>query len=310
MSAQELESIITMLRTSGPDLAAPPPEARENFEAMLAGIPVGEDVVFDTATVGGVPARWSTTPGASKERVLLYLHGGGYLLGSSLGYRPLFSALARDAGARGLALDYRLAPESPFPAAVEDAVSGYRGLLAQGIAPGAIAIAGDSAGGGLTVAMLVAARDAGLPMPAAAVAISPWADLECTGASMLSKAAADPAVDRVGLFQIGTVYLNGASPRSALASPIYASLAGLSPLLIQVGSAEVLLDDATRLAARAGEADVEVQLEIWPRMPHVWHLFAFALSEGREAIDRAGAFVAAQFQKQHSQKSMAADERR
>jgi epsilon-lactone hydrolase len=297
MSAQELESLVTMLRSGGPDLAAPPPQARENFEAMLAGIPIPEDVTFETTTLGGVPARWSSTPGASKERVLFYLHGGAYLLGSSLGYRPLFSALARAAGARGLALDYRLAPENPFPAAVDDAVSGYRALLSQGIAPGSIAIAGDSAGGGLTVAMLVAARNAGLPMPAAAVAISPWADLECTGGSMLSKAADDPSLNREGLLALGSIYLNGASPRAALASPLYANLSGLPPLLIQVGSAEVLLDDATRRAARAAEADVAVQLEVWPRVPHVWHLFGFALSEGRDAIAAAGAFVSARFQK-------------
>jgi monoterpene epsilon-lactone hydrolase len=297
MSAHELESLTQMLRSGGPDLAAPPPQARENFEAMLAGIPIAEDVAFESATLGGVPTRWSSTPGASKERVLLYLHGGAYMVGSTLGYRPLFSELARASGARGLALDYRLAPENPFPAAVEDAVSGYRALLGQGIAPSSIAIAGDSAGGGLTVAMLVAARDAGLPMPAAAVAISPWADLECTGGSMSTKAAEDPSLNREGLVAMGSVYLNGASPRAALASPIYANLAGLPPLLIQVGSAEVLLDDATRLAARAGEADVAVQLEIWSRMPHVWHLFAFMLSEGRDAIAAAGAFVAARFQK-------------
>lgn len=308
MSAQELESIIHMLRTAGPDLAAPPPQARESFEAMLGAIPVPDDVVFESATLGGVPARWSSTPGAAEERVLVYLHGGGYLLGSSLGYRALFSALARAAGARGLALDYRLAPEHPFPAAVDDAVSGYRALLGQGIEAGNIAIAGDSAGGGLTVAMLVAARDAGLPMPAAAVAISPWVDMEATGASMASKAASDPSLNREGLLAMAGTYLNGASPRSALAAPLYADLAGLPPLLIQVGSAEVLLDDATRLAARAGGADVEVQLEIWPRMPHVWHGFAFALSEGRDAIQRAGAFIAGRFHQ--GMKSMAADEHR
>ena len=302
MSAQELESLVTMLRTGGPDLAAPPPEARKNFEAMFAAFPIAEDVVFETATLSSIPARWATAPGVPKDRVLLYLHGGGYLLGSSLAYRSLYSGLARAAGARGLALDYRLAPENPFPAAVDDAVAGYRALLGQGIAPGSIAIAGDSAGGGLTVAMLVAARDAGLPMPAAAVAISPWADMECTGASMATKAAADPSLNQQGLIAMGAAYLNGASPRNALASPIFANLAGLPPLLIQVGSAEVLLDDATRLAAKAGEADVEVQLEIWPRMPHVWHGFAFMLSEGRDAIERAGAFVAAQFQKQQAEK--------
>jgi len=295
MSAQELESLMNMLRSGGPELAAPPAQARENFEAMLAGIPIPEDVVFETATLGDVPVRWSSTPGASKDRVLLYLHGGAYMVGSTLGYRPLFSALARAAAVRGLALDYRLAPENPFPAAVEDAVSGYRALLDQGIAPSSIAIAGDSAGGALTVAMLVAARDAGLPMPAAAVALSPWADLECTGESMSTKAAEDPSLNREGLVAMAGVYLNGASPRAPLASPIYANLAGLPPLLIQVGSAEVLLDDATTLAAKAGEADVAVQLEVWPRMPHVWHVFAHMLSEGRDAIAAAGAFVAARF---------------
>lgn len=297
MSTQELQSLITMLRTGGPDLAAPPPQARENFEAMFAAFPIADDITFESATLGGVPARWSSTAGASKDRVLLYLHGGGYLLGSSLAYRALFGELARAAGARGLALDYRLAPENPFPAAVDDAVSGYRALLSQGIAPGSIAVAGDSAGGGLTVAMLVAARDAGLPMPAAAVAISPWADLECTGASMVTKAADDPSLNHEGLVAMGGVYLNGQSPRTPLASPLYADLAGLPPLLIQVGSLEVLLDDATRLATRAGAADVEVQLEIWPRMPHVWHGFAFQLSEGRDAIAAAGAFVTARFEK-------------
>jgi epsilon-lactone hydrolase len=297
MSAQELESLVTTLRSGGPDLAGPPPQARKNFEAMFAAFPIAEDVTFETTTLGGVPARWSTTPGASKERVLFYLHGGGYLLGSSLAYRSLFSELARAMGARGVAIDYRLAPESPFPAAVDDAVSGYRALLSQGIAPGSIAIAGDSAGGGLTVAMLVAARDAGLPMPAAAVAISPWVDMEGTGGSMSSKAADDPSLNREVILGMASAYLNGASPRAPLASPLYANLAGLPPLLIQVGSSEVLLDDATRLAARAGEANVAVQLEVWPRMPHVWHGFASMLSEGRDAIAGAGAFVVARFQK-------------
>ncbi len=297
MSTLELESLVTMLRSGGPDLAAPPPQARENFEAMFAGFPIAADIAFEPTTLGGVPARWSITPGASKERVLFYLHGGAYLLGSSLAYRALYSELARAMGARGLALDYRLAPENPFPAAVDDAVSAYRALLSQGIAPNSIAIAGDSAGGGLTVAMLVAARDAGLPMPAAAVAISPWADLECTGGSMITKAAEDPSLNREGLVALGSIYLNGASPRAPLASPLYANLTGLPPLLIQVGSAEVLLDDATRLAARAAEADVAVQLEVWPRMPHVWHGFGFMLSEGRDAIAVAGAFVSARFQK-------------
>ncbi len=298
MSAYELESLIKMLRSGGPDLAAPPEKARENFEAMLAGIPIPDDVTFENATLGGVLGRWSTTPEALSGRVLLYLHGGAYVVGSSLGYRALSSALARSAQARGLTMDYRLAPENPFPAAVDDAVAAYRALLAQGTSPGSIAIAGDSAGGGLTVAMLIAARDAGLPMPAAALAISPWADLACAGASMSTRAAQDPALNRDGLLAMAGLYLNGASPQSELASPLYGNLAGLPPLLIQVGSAEVLLDDSIRLAARAAEADVSVQLEVWPRMPHVWHAFAFQLSEGRDAIRAAGNFLAARFEKQ------------
>lgn len=297
MSAQELESLVAMLRSGGPDLAAPPPQARENFEAMFAGIPIPGDVAFETATLGGVPARWSTTPGALPGRVLLYLHGGAYVIGSTLGYRALSSALSRAARARGVALDYRLAPESPFPAAVDDAVAGYRALLNQDISPGSIAIAGDSAGGGLTVAMLMAARDSGLPMPAAAVAISPWADLACAGTSYATKAAQDPALKREGLLAMAELYLNGASPQSVLASPVYGDLAGLPPLLIQVGSAEVLVDDAVRLAARAAEDDVAVQLDVWPNMPHVWHAFAAQLSEGRDAIAAAGAFLEARFEK-------------
>jgi monoterpene epsilon-lactone hydrolase len=298
MSAQELESLIQIIRSSPPDLAVPPPQARENFEAMQAGIPIPEDVDFEPVTIGGVPGLWSTTPGVSKDRVLLYLHGGGYMVGSPRGYRSLFSALARASGARGLAIDYRLAPENPFPAAVDDALAAYRALLNQGIAPKAIAIAGDSAGGGLTVATLVAARDAGLPMPAAGITISAWADLSCSGNSITSKAAEDPTLNPAALRAMAAPYLNGTPPRTPLASPLYADLSGLPPLLIQVGSAEILLDDSTQLAARAGAANVAVQLEVWPHMPHVWHLFAFMLSEGRDAIAAAGAFAAAHFQKQ------------
>lgn len=298
MSAYELEALIKMLRSGGPDLAAPPVQARENFEAMLAGIPVPEDVSFENATIGGVPGRWSTPPEALAGRVLLYLHGGAYVVGSSLGYRALSSALARSTRARGLTLDYRLSPENPFPAAVDDAVAAYRALLAHGVSPGSIAIAGDSAGGGLTVAMLIAARDAKLPMPAAALAISPWADMACAGASYSTKAAQDPSLNRDGLLAMAALYLNGASPQSELASPVYANLTGLPPLLIQVGSAEVLLDDSVRLAARAAEADVAVQLEVWPGMPHVWHAFAHQLSEGRDAIRAAGAFLASRLEKQ------------
>ncbi len=298
MSAHEREALIQMLRTGGPDLTAPLPEARANFEAMLAGSPIPDDVTFENANVGGVPGRWSTTPEALPGRVLLYLHGGGYIIGSSLGYRALSSSLARAAKARSLTLDYRLAPENPYPAAVDDALAAYKGLLAQGTSPGSIVIGGDSAGGGLTVATLIAARDAGLPMPAAALAISPWADMACTGSTYAAKAAEDPSINLDGLRAMAGTYLNGASSQSMLASPIYGNLAGLPPLLIQVGSLEILLDDSIRLAARAAEANVAVQLEVWSGLPHVWHVFAHQLSEGRDAIAAAGAFLGARCDKQ------------
>lgn len=294
MSAQELNNLLLALRQGGgPDLSAPPQQVRDSFEQMLAGIPVGEDASFERLVLGGVPALASTTPGAASKCVLLYFHGGAYVMGSAQGYRSVSSALGRAAQMRTVSLDYRLAPEHPFPAAIDDATAAYRALLDQGFGPENIAVAGDSAGGGLTLALLLAARDAGLPLPAAGVLISPWLDLECSGASVATKAAEDPSLTREGLLSMAKIYLNGSSPRSALASPLHAELAGLPPLLIQVGSAEILLDDATRLAARAGAAAVDTHLRIWPRMIHVWHAFGFMLSEGREAVSEAGSFIAA-----------------
>jgi acetyl esterase/lipase len=192
-----------------------------------------------------------------------------------------------------LALDYRLAPEHPFPAAVEDAVAGYRYLLARGLKPGRIAIAGDSAGGGLVVAAMVAIREAGLAQPGCGWCISPWVDMEMLGETMTSKSAADPIVQKAGVAEMARLYLNGADPRSPLAAPLYADLSGLAPLLIQVGADETLLDDAIRLAKLAGAADVHVDLQIWPEMIHVWPLFHPELKAGMRAIEAGGAFVSA-----------------
>jgi acetyl esterase/lipase len=201
--------------------------------------------------------------------------------------------VSRAAAARVLLVDYRLAPEYPHPAAVQDATAAYRWLLAQGCKPGRLAIAGDSAGGGLTVATLVALRDAGTPLPAAGVCLSPWVDLEGVGESMRAKADLDPMVYHDGLLQMAALYLNGLDPRTPLAAPLYADLRGLPPLLIQVGTAETLLDDSVRLAARAREADVDVTLEPWDDMIHVFQAFAGVLPEGQQAVDRIGEFVRA-----------------
>jgi acetyl esterase/lipase len=239
----------------------------------------------------GVPSEWITAPGADEGRVVLYFHGGGFVFGSMRTHRVMLAHLSRAAKARVLGLDYRLAPENPFPAPIEDALAAYRWLLDQGIDPKKITLAGDSAGGGLVLSALVAIRYAGLPMPAAGIPISAWTDMEATGESMTTNAEADTWVDRDGLLNIAKVYLNGKDPRAPLASPLHADLRGLPPLLMQVGGVEVLLDDTTALAERAKEAGVSVEVEVWDDMPHVWHTFAPILPEGEKAIDRIGEFI-------------------
>jgi acetyl esterase/lipase len=300
MSAQELAFLLKAMKENPLELAVPLPQARQNFDAMLATLPVAPDIKFENASANGVPGIWSEAPDAEKSRVLLYLHGGGYVLGTAQGYRSLAGEMGRAAKARAFAIDYRLAPEHPFPAAIDDAVTAYRWLVDQGITPKSIAIAGDSAGGGLTVTTMLAIRDAGLPLPAAGVLISPWLDLDNQGASMTGKAEADPSLEKQGLDLFASGYRVGVTaetPRRELLAPLDADLRGLPPLLIQVGTAEVLLDDSTRLATRAAAADVATQLAVWPHMIHVWHLFGFMLSEARDAIRQAGNFLEAEFGK-------------
>src|SRR6266404_3914139 len=268
-------------------------QRRRDFDARSLEYRLAADVTVEPVTAGGVRAEWNSTPQDTSDRALLYVHGGGYVIGSLDSHRHLVSEAGRAAGCWALALDYRLAPEHPFPAPVEDSVAGYRYLLARGIKPGNIAIAGDSAGGGLVVAAMVAIRDAGLPQPGCGWCISPWVDMEMTGETMTSKAAADPMVQREGVAEMARLYLNGADPRSPLAAPLYADLSGLPPLLVQVGAAETLLDDALRLAKAAGAADVRVELQIWPEMVHVWHLFHPEVTAGKRAIEAGGAFVRA-----------------
>jgi epsilon-lactone hydrolase len=291
MSQQQLDQLVQMLK-SQPVLGNPSlTETRAGFEKMAAAFPVEADIKVEPVSAGGVKSEWVTAPGADAGRAILYLHGGGYVIGSLNTHRALAGRLSRAAKARVLVIDYRLAPEHPFPAAVDDSLAAYRWMLAQGLKPARIGVAGDSAGGGLTFATLVAIRDAKLAMPAAAVPISPWVDMEGIGESMKTKAAADPMVQRAGLLEMAKTYLGGKDARSPLAAPLYADLTGLPPLLIQVGTAETLMDDSTRIAERARKAGVKVTLRPWENMVHVWHLFAPMLDEGQQAIEEAGEFI-------------------
>jgi epsilon-lactone hydrolase len=268
-------------------------QMRKDLDALGQAFAHAADIAIEKTAANAVPAEWTTTPNAARDATLLYFHGGGYVIGSLDSHRHLAAEAGRAAGIATLALDYRLAPEAPFPAPVEDALAGYRFLLGRGIRPERVALAGDSAGGGLVAAAMVAIRDAGLPQPACGWCISPWVDMEGIGETMTSLAAVDPIVEKTRLVELARLYLNGAHPRSPLAAPIYADLSGLAPLCIQVGAAETLLDDALRLAKAAGAADVRVDLEIWPEMIHVWHLFHPALAAGRRAIEAGGAFMRA-----------------
>ena len=291
MSQQQLQQIIQMLKAQ--PIAGRPTvqETRANFEQMAGMFPVAADVKCEPVDAGGVKSEWVTAPGADAGRAVLYLHGGGYVIGSINTHRDLAARISRAAKARVLLIDYRLAPEHPFPAAVEDSVAAYRWMLAQGLKPSRISVAGDSAGGGLTVATLVAIRDAKLATPGAAVCLSPWVDLEGVGDSMKSKASVDPMVQRDGLLEMAQHYLAGKDARSPLAAPLYADLAGLPPMLIQVGTAETLLDDSTRIAERARKAGVKVTLEPWENMIHVFQVFAPMLDEGQQAIEKIGEFI-------------------
>jgi acetyl esterase/lipase len=289
MASEQIRMMSELIRTQ-PVLSGAPVEAlRANMEMMAAAAPVPEDVTCEPVDAGGVPAEWVTAPGARTDAVILYLHGGGYAIGSIATHRMLAANISRAAGLRVLSVDYRLAPEHPHPAAVEDATAAYRWLLGQGVAPRRVAIAGDSAGGGLTVATLVALRDAGDPLPACAVPISPWVELQSVSESWTTRAELDPMVTAGGLKQMADWYLAGQDPKTPLASPLHADLNGLPPLLVQVGDHEVLLDDATRLVERAKHAGVDATCEIGEECFHVYH--AFPVPEAEAAIARLADFV-------------------
>lgn len=252
-------------------------------------LPAG--VIYKAVDAGGVSAEYISGRDARDDCVILYLHGGCYAMGSVETHRDLIARLSLETSIRVLGLNYRLAPQHPFPAAVDDAVAAYRWLLETGVEPHRIAIAGDSAGAGLTLATAIVLRDETLPLPGALICISPWVDLAVTCDSMNTNAGADPIVSREMLLGWAGLYLAGRDPRTPLASPLYADLRRLPPILIQVASAEVLLDDSRRLAERALAAGVNTTLEVWPEMIHVWHTFAAILPEAREAIEHTGKFV-------------------
>jgi acetyl esterase/lipase len=266
------------------------PLIRAGFDARGSQIPIAEGSSFDAADAGGVPAYWIAGADVSADRTLLYLHGGGYCIGSATSHRALVAALSVASDSRALSVDYRLAPEHPHPAALDDALSAYRFLLRSGVDPQRIVIAGDSAGGGLTMATLIALRDAGDPLPSGAVCLSPWVDLEGLGESMTTRAAHDPMITRGALLEYARDYLGALPPRTPLAAPMHADLTGLPPILIQVGTAETLFDDSTRLTDLLKGANVPVTLDVCEDMFHVFQFCVF-LPEAKDAIDRIGSFI-------------------
>jgi monoterpene epsilon-lactone hydrolase len=260
-------------------------DLRSGFEALMRRIPVPSDVRKTNTAVGGVDAIEVTVDGIDSANVILYFHGGVYVIGSAETSVPLVADLARRTNAKVISVDYRLAPENPYPAAVEDARAAYEGLLSQGVDPSNIAISGESAGGGLTAAALLALRDADMPMPSSAFVMSPWADLTLSGSTIVDRQDVDPLLTGEGLrWRVGD-YVTGANPSDPYISPVFADLRGLPPMLIQVGSHEILLSDAVRLAERAANADVAVTLEVVPGVPHVFQAYAAVLDEGDAALD-------------------------
>ena len=265
-------------------------EMRAGWEDFFAAAPDPDDYVEVSAD--GVPARWVGAPGVRNDRVVMFLHGGGFQIGSVHSHRALIEAISAESGCRVLGVDYRRAPEHPFPSAIEDVLTAYNWLLVQGTKPDHIAFAGDSAGGNLAIAALLSLRSRDLPGPAAAVLMSPWTDLAATGDTYESRAARDPLNNRPMLLAVARNYLGkSGDARDPLASPLYADLVGLPPLLIQVGDREVVLDDARMLADKARAAGVSVELEVWEEMIHVFQLFPAELAEARRAIAQIGAFL-------------------
>jgi monoterpene epsilon-lactone hydrolase len=292
----KIDRLCAAIRANALPADTPLAKRREMFEAVTARMPLAPGVTCTAVDAGGVAAEWVDPPGVeSSAPTLLYFHGGGYGMGSVNTIRPLVSQLAAATSARVLSVDYRLAPEHPCPAAVDDAVTAYAWLLQEGHEPGTVAFGGDSAGGGLVVAAMVAAKDRGLAIPASGVCISPWVDLTVRAPSLERNAARDPEVTQEMLAMWAELYLAGADPREPLASPLFADLRGLPPLLVQAGTAEAIEDDAVHLAVAARAAGVDVTLELYEDMIHVWHVFAPGLPEATATIGRVAAWLEARW---------------
>ncbi len=296
MRSEQLEGIVTMLRdaaAAGEDSAERTLEDwRASYAGLAALLPSAPGVSVEAVVGADFAGEW-IVPDAGWERTVVYVHGGGYCIGGLDSHRPMLTHLAVAAAARVLSVDYRLAPEHPFPAALDDAVAAYRHALANGSEPGRTAFAGDSAGGGLTVATLVALREAGIPMPAIGVCLSPWADLTQSGESMTGRAGADPMVRAEDLDRWADMYRGDRPAKDPGISPLFAELYELPLLHVEVGTDEVLLDDAVRLVERARAEDVEAELVVAKDMIHVWHFFAGAVPEADEGIERVAAAIVA-----------------
>jgi epsilon-lactone hydrolase len=290
MAQSEIEAVRALLSSKPRPVGWP--ERRRRLDDVGSVWPVADDVKLAPVNVSGLLGEWSIVPGSDASRLLLFFHGGGYCSGSIVSHRRMVSEAGRAAGTRTLAIAYRLAPEHPFPAAFDDALTAWRFLRNQDIPAARIAVGGDSAGAGLALGLIGQLRAGNQELPACGWLVSPWTDLTMSGSTLVSKDAVDPLMHKGYLNELADAYLPARMDRKdPRVSPLYADLRGFPPILIQVGSAETLLDDSTRLAAVAGEANVPVTLEIWPHMIHAWHLWNAHLEPGRRALVSAGAFI-------------------
>lgn len=290
-TSPELDRVINIMKAIRSKPPADIHEARAILDQAFGEYRPADDVTVFEIDADGVPCQWITAPDVPQDRLIIYFHGGAYAACSATTHQDLISRLSRASGAAALGVDYRLAPEYLFPAAVEDSLAAYNWALGHGFEPGNIVLAGDSAGAGLVLSVLLAAKDSGVPLPAAGVCYSPWVDLECIGSSMSANDHLDDFIKYGGLSARAQAYLGDADPKHPWASALHADLSGLPPLLIHVGSAETLLDDSTRLVEVAEKAGVDVTLKIWEDMVHVWQVFAAILPEGQQSIEETGDFI-------------------